>query len=66
MKQRIKCIKDVVMDESLEVAFTKGETYETDFDATYLEAINNQGEEHSLGTLNDKDKWFQQHFEIIK
>ena len=66
MKKRSLCIKDVVMDESFEVAFTKGKTYETDFDATYLDAVNNQGEEHSLGTLNDEDKWFQEHFEIVE
>ncbi|QOV08439.1 hypothetical protein Kirov_240 [Bacillus phage Kirov] len=66
MKKRILCIKDVVMDDSGEVAFTEGKSYEIDLDSSYLSAINNQEEEHCLGTMHDEDRWFQKHFEIVE
>lgn len=57
----IVCRRDVVMDGTKEIAFTQGKTYVARI-GHYINAINNFEEEHCLGTMNDKDKFFHKHF----
>lgn len=61
-EDKIACIKDVVMDESDDVVFTKGSVYKANFDSAYINAINNNGDIHCVGTRNDKDGFLQEHF----
>jgi hypothetical protein len=62
----ILCEKDVVMDLTGQVAFTEGERYLTNLQARYINAIDNQGEVHCLGTRYDEDRFFQTHFRILR
>lgn len=64
MEVKLVCIQDVIMDDG-NTAFTKGKTYKTDLDRQYLIAVNNQGEDHCLGTRRDEDKFFYEHFKIL-
>lgn len=61
----IKCIKDVVMDDTGKVTFTKDDIYRADFRGPWIEASNDFNEDHCLGTLTDEDQFFQEHFIIL-
>jgi hypothetical protein len=61
----IICKRSVVMDLTGEVAFTEGEKYLTNLQAQYINAVDNQGEVHCLGTMYDEDKFFHKHFLVI-
>lgn len=62
----IYCKKDIVMDITEQVAFTAGEKYLANLQARYINAIDNQGEVHGLGTLYDEDKFFHNHFLVVE
>lgn len=64
MKDKIVCIKSVVMDDG-DVAFKKGETYQADTDRYYIIAVNEQGEEHYLGNVRSDDKFYYSHFKKL-
>jgi hypothetical protein len=64
MKDKLLCVKDVVMDDG-SIAFNEGQTYKADLDRYYVIAINNDKEDHCLGRRYDEDKWFITHFKTI-
>lgn len=52
----VECIQDVVMEETELVAFKKGGVYPLSLEplnGVYLQAIDEQGEEHGLGHVRD-------------
>ncbi|UUV46111.1 MazG family protein [Bacillus phage vB_BanS-Thrax1] len=63
MKQRIMCIKDVVMCGIC--VFTKGRIYRADLDSKYIETVDNQKQNHHIGGEGDMD-WLYEHFRKIE
>ena len=65
-KSIIKCTKDVVMENSKEVAFNKDKTYKANIQAFYVFALNNEGTQHCIKSSYGADEFFDGHFEVVK
>lgn len=64
---KYRCIKDVVMDESNDIGFTKGKIYErAEYDSEELILIDNNTNPHTVIEDDDDSEFFKEHFELIK